>query len=427
VSPRLRVGGRSDVGLHRRNNQDSMYAGTYLIAVADGVGGAAGGEVASWVTITALTPLDRETVADPQSALRAAAEQADTSIRETVARNPDLAGMSTTLTAILATDDELTLAHIGDSRAYLLRGGELTQLTHDHTLVQSLIDEGQITEDEALTHPRRSWILRALDGRGQPDLDIVPLDVEPGDRYLVCSDGLSSYVSEADIAAALAGDDPQLAAERLTALALKAGGPDNISCVVADPVTGELVHQPPILGGAIAEPPPPAVTAQASAQPPAPTTGEKVDAGEPVRQRSVGKRLAVLAAFVVVLVAAGVAGVAVYIHRQWYVAPAGGQVAVYRGVQGHAAGIHLSHLQVRTNLPVTALPQDDRDRVTNGIQASGGQSGASDVVTNLRHEACALVTPTALASPTPTTTGKPQRATKIATPPPLPVWCASTS
>jgi serine/threonine protein phosphatase PrpC len=407
-----------------------MYAGGRLIAVADGVGGAAGGEVASWLTITALTPLDTAPVTDPDTALRAAAGQADTAIRETVGRDPGLAGMSTTLTAILATDDGLTLAHIGDSRAYRLRAGALSQLTRDHTLVQSLIDEGQITEEEALTHPRRSWIMRALDGRGQPELDLTPLDVQPGDRYLVCSDGLSSYVSEADIAAGLAADDPQEAADRLTQLALEAGGADNISCAVADPVEGQLADQPPILGGAVAEPPPPAVTDSGRAEPQASAPVEATGRRREARQRSVGRRLAAVAALVVILVAAAVGGVAVYIHRQFYIAPDGGKVAVYQGVQGNAAGIHLSHVHIVTNIPVSALPQDDRDRVTSGIQASGGQSGANDVVSNLRQESCALLTP----SPTPTpsvtaSAGKKRhhRGKHLATKPPaLPTWCAST-
>jgi PPM family protein phosphatase len=436
VSPQLRVGGRSDVGLHRHNNQDSLYAGSHLCAVADGVGGAAGGEVASWVTITALTPLDTESVSDPQAALRAAAEQADAAIRATVARDPSLTGMSTTLTAILATDSALTLAHIGDSRSYLLRDGVLTQLSHDHTLVQSLIDDGEITEEEALTHPRRSWIMRALDGRGQPELDLITLDVRPGDRYLVCSDGLSSYVSEADIAAGLAGDDPQVAADRLTNLALRAGGLDNISCVVADPVDGPAVHQPPILGGAVAEPPPAAASPDPAATPPPPAAA---DDGSEVRSRSIGRRLAAVAAVVVALVAVAVAGVAIYVHRQWYVAPADGQVAVYQGVQGQAAGIQLSHLRARTDIPVTALPQDDRDRVTSGIQASGGKSGANDVVANLRREACALATPTPSPTPTPVVTRAPaprkhhKPAVASSSPPstpsipPVPVWCASSS
>jgi PPM family protein phosphatase len=422
MSPRLRVGGGSDVGLHRHNNQDSMYAGPRLIAVADGVGGAAGGEVASRLTITALIPLDSEPVDDPEIALRRAAADADVSIRETVAGDPTLSGMSTTLTAILATGDQLVLAHIGDSRAYRLRGGVLSQLTRDHTLVQSLIDEGQITEEEALTHPRRSWIMRALDGRGQPDLDLSAIDVEPGDRYLVCSDGLSSYVSEADITAGLAGDEPQLAADRLIDLALRAGGPDNVSCVVADPVDGDLAEQPPILGGAIAEPipePRPRETA-----PPQPTPPPPADDDAPVARRSIGRRLTAVAAVVVILIGAGVAGLAIYIHHQFYIAPSAGKVAVFQGVQGSAAGIQLSHLHALTNIPVTALPQDDKANVANGIKASGGQSGASSVVSNLRSQACALATPTP--TPAPTTSAKSaKRSTTITTPPTPAVWCAS--
>lgn len=430
MSPQLRVGGRSDVGLQRHNNQDSLYAGPHLIAVADGVGGAAGGEVASRLTITALIPLDADTIDDPQAAFRAAAQNADTSIRETVGGDPALAGMSTTLTAMLATDDQLVLAHIGDSRAYLLRGGVLSQLTNDHTLVQSLIDDGQITAQEALTHPRRSWIMRALDGRGQPDLDLVPIEIEPGDRYLVCSDGLSSYVSEDDIAAALAGEDPQLAADRLVDLALRAGGPDNISCVVADPVDGEIADQQPILGGAVAEEAAAPVSRDTAPKPSPPAIGRNRDDHPP--RRSIGRRLAAVAALVVILIAAGVAVVAVYIHRQWYIAPANGKVAVYQGVQGNAAGIHLSHLHALTNIPVTALPQDDRDRVIGGIQATGGQSGASSVVANLRQATCASATPTP--QPTPTTAAttpaqrkaRRQRAAASPPPPAPPVWCAST-
>jgi serine/threonine protein phosphatase PrpC len=424
MSPRLLVGGRSDVGMQRHNNQDSMYAGPQLIAVADGVGGAAGGEVASSLTITALMPLDTETITDPQAALSAAADNADTAIRETVGRDGALNGMSTTLTAILATSDQLTLAHIGDSRAYRLRENILTQLTHDHTLVQSLIDEGQISPEDALTHPRRSWILRALDGRGQPDLDLIQLDLEPGDRLLVCSDGLSSYVSGADIAAGLAGDHPQVAADRLIDLALRAGGSDNITCIVADPVEGELVDQPPILDGAVADPP----SSSGGGEPTPEQLPSFLEDG-PATHRSIGRRLAAVASLVVILIAAGVAGVAVYIHHQFYVAPSDGKVAVFQGVKGKAGGIELSHLHAVTNLPVTALPQDDRERVVSGIDASG-KSGASDVVTNLRNEACATAAPTPTPTPTPTvaptSTSKQTHNKASAARVAVPAWCAAT-
>jgi protein phosphatase len=427
VSPRLRVGGGSDVGLHRHNNQDSMYAGPRLVAVADGVGGAAGGEVASRLTITALMPLDTDVIDDPQAALRSAAAGADESIRATVTGEPSLSGMSTTLTAVLATDDQIVLGHVGDSRAYLLRGGVLSQLTRDHTLVQSLIDDGQITEEEALTHPKRSWIMRALDGRGQPDLDLFPLDVQAGDRYLVCSDGLSSYVGEAEITAAMVGADPQLAADRLIELALRAGGPDNISCVVADPVDGDIAAAAPILGGAVAEQvPDPSDTPFDQA----PATADHNEDEQPARRRSIGRRLAAVAGVVIVVIAAGVAGLAVYIHHQWYIAPSAGKVAVFQGVQGNAAGIDLSHLHALTNIPVTALPQDDKANVSNGIKTSGGQSGANSVVSNLRTEACALTTPTPSVAPTPNpTTAAQRRAQRKAAhvpPPSPPAWCQST-
>jgi protein phosphatase len=420
--------------MQRHNNQDSMYAGPSLIAVADGVGGAAGGEVASSLTITAISALDTEEISDPQAALNAAADDADAAIRDTVARDNALAGMSTTLTAILATDDGLTLGHIGDSRAYRLRGNSLEQLTRDHTLVQSLIDEGQITEDEALTHPRRSWILRALDGRGNPEVDLTPLDTEPDDRLLVCSDGLSSYVDEADIATALGGDDPQAAADRLIDLALRAGGPDNITCVVADLADDDAADQAPILAGAVADS---ASRREGQDTSAVPAGHGPTDHAAP--RRSIGRRLFAVAAVVLVLVVLAVGGVAFYIHSQWYVAPSNGKVAVFQGVQGSAAGIQLSHVHALTNLPVTALPQDDRDRVTNGIQASGGQSGASGVVANLRQAACALPTPTPTPSPTRTAAASPHpSASKSAakshpasspksTPKPTPrPWCVTT-
>jgi protein phosphatase len=301
--------------------------------------------------------------------------------------------------------------------------------------VQSLIDEGQITEQEAITHPRRSWILRALDGRGTPQLDLAEIDATPGDRLLVCSDGLSSYVNEAAIARVLAGDDPQTAASRLVDLALQAGGSDNISCAVADVADDTLAPREPIVAGAVAEPEPAALHDVAAPTPPA--AEERTSHAAP-RRRSIGRRLAVVASLVVVLIAAGVVITTVYVHRQWYVAPEAGKVAVFQGVQGNAAGVKLSHRKVLTDIPITALPQDDRERVVHGIQASGGQAGASQVVDNLRLDACAQATTTAApltqtASPTPTaatslSAGKKKGHLPHAThtsPPPTPTWCST--
>ncbi len=233
----IRYAVRSDIGLHREDNEDAAYAGARLLAVADGLGGHAGGEVASAAAIEALKPLDTEVPAgELLNALEHAVRRADSALHDIVQADPALAGLSTTLTAILWSGSQLGLVHIGDSRAYLLRDGELFQITHDHTLVQSLIDDGRITAEEAASHPQRAMLLRAL-GAGSSEPDLQLRDALAGDRYLLCSDGLYAVVPPGTLTAVLAGTaDPDQAAGELIALANEGGGPDNITCIVADVV-----------------------------------------------------------------------------------------------------------------------------------------------------------------------------------------------
>ncbi len=233
----IRYAVRTDIGQHRESNEDSAYAGARLLAVADGLGGHAGGEVASAAAIEALRPLDAELPAgDLLNALQHAVRQANDAMRHIAESDPSLRGLGTTLTAMLWSGSQLALVHIGDSRAYLLRDGELFQITHDHTLVQTLVDEGQITADEAASHPQRSLLLRAIDGRqSEPDLQLQ--DAAPGDRYLLCSDGLYAVVSAEKIREVMtAVADPEDVVRKLVDLANAGGGPDNITCVVADVV-----------------------------------------------------------------------------------------------------------------------------------------------------------------------------------------------
>lgn len=229
----MRSAVRTHRGLVRGHNEDSAYAGPHLLAVADGVGGAVAGELASATVIGAIAPLDAERPADIEKALRDAVRVATRRLREATRRDPTLAGMGTTLTALLLAGDRLGLAHIADSRAYLSRDGEFAQITRDETLVQTLIDEGRLTRDEARRHPYRSVILRSLTGE---DVDPVVSTREPrsGDRYLICSDGLTDYADPESVAAAMRLDDPDEAVERLIALALAGGGGDNVTCIVAD-------------------------------------------------------------------------------------------------------------------------------------------------------------------------------------------------
>jgi serine/threonine protein phosphatase PrpC len=243
----LRFAVRSDVGLLREGNEDSAYAGPHLLAVADGMGGHAAGEVASAATITTIAPLDAEDPGpDLVGALADAVATANLRLQELIISDPAIEGMGTTLTALLWSEGYAALCHIGDSRAYLLRDGQFIQITHDHTLVQSLVDEGKITEDDVATHPHRSLLLRALDGRTIAEPDLAPLETFPGDRYLLCSDGLSGVVTEQTLHQTLASvREPDKVALRLVELAIKGGGPDNITVIVADVIDSHSSRVPP--------------------------------------------------------------------------------------------------------------------------------------------------------------------------------------
>jgi serine/threonine protein phosphatase PrpC len=231
---------RTEVGMVRSNNQDSVFAGERLLAVADGMGGMAAGDVASRLTIEALSPLDEAFAGnDVVDALRTAVADANRRIREEVEADPSKAGMGTTLTAMLFSGGRIGMVHIGDSRAYRLRGEDFEQLTRDDTYVQMLVDEGRIAADEASSHPQRSLVSRVL--QGQPtDPNYSMYAARPGDRYLLCSDGLSSVLRAETIEEALQEyDEVDACADRLIDLAMRAGGPDNITAVVADVVGDE--------------------------------------------------------------------------------------------------------------------------------------------------------------------------------------------
>jgi len=251
VTVALRYAVRSDRGLMRANNEDSVYAGPRLLALADGMGGHAAGEVASNVVISTFAHLDEDRpIDDLISTLRDTTAAANNNLRAMIEQDPNLDGMGTTLTALLFAGSRVGLVHVGDSRAYLVRGGTLSQITHDDTFVQALVDEGRLTMEEASSHPQRSLILHALNGSEvEPDLSIREARV--GDRYLVCSDGLSDVVSPDTLLEALQLPDPHESADRLVELALRAGGPDNVTCIVADVIDVPYGDDAPVMDGAV--------------------------------------------------------------------------------------------------------------------------------------------------------------------------------
>ncbi|MEU3598840.1 PP2C family serine/threonine-protein phosphatase [Streptomyces sp. NPDC006798] len=262
MSLSLRFAAGSHKGMIREGNEDSGYAGPRLLAIADGMGGQAAGEVASSEVISSLVGLDDDVPgSDIITALGTAVQRANEQLRLMVEEDPQLEGMGTTLTALLWTGQRLGLVHVGDSRAYLLRDGVLTQITQDHTWVQRLVDEGRITEEEATTHPQRSLLMRALGSGDHVEPDLSIREVRAGDRYLVCSDGLSGVVSHQTMEDTLASyQGPQETVQNLIQLALRGGGPDNITCIVADvfdtdandAAAGHL-SDIPVVVGAVAE------------------------------------------------------------------------------------------------------------------------------------------------------------------------------
>lgn len=240
---RFRYATASHPGLVRSNNEDAGYAGAYLLLVADGVGGSAAGEVASASTAYVTSTVSMISEDDPLAVLAQAIDYAHLHLQDGVQLDPRRNGMSTTLTAVLGNGERFGLAHVGDSRAYLWRDGRCAQVTKDHTLVQMMLDSGELTAEQAEDFPYRSVIARSITHLDPPEPDLLLLDLQEGDRLLLASDGLTDLVPAETIAATLTdNDDLDQAVGRLVRLALDAGGRDNVTCILGELVTGDLIH-----------------------------------------------------------------------------------------------------------------------------------------------------------------------------------------
>lgn len=429
----LRYSARSDVGLLREINEDSGYAGPRLLVIADGVGGHAAGEVASSVAVGVLATLDEDSPGgDLLDRLSSAVHTANSHLRDMVNGDPELRGMGTTVTALLRAGARFGLVHVGDSRGYLLREGRLQQITRDHTFVQTLLDEGRITAEEADHHPQRNVITNALDGREDVELDLSVRETRAGDRYLLCSDGLSGVVSEDTIRDTLASEaSAEMAVEKLVELALKGGGPDNITAIVADVV--EVETKPPsavpLTVGAAAEgavkhsrEDTPAAKAAALRPPPEEMDDDLDDLEDEPPPRHTGRRLFLLL-LVLLLVGGGLYGAWRWSQTQYYVGAQGPHVAIFRGLPQDVGPLRTSRLFDEQDIALADLPTYQQERVRADI-ATDGLAGARRVVKRLREQArlCASLaaaarTPTPTPSPTPS--GK-ASAKPAATPSPTP-------
>ncbi|MGJ9413928.1 PP2C family protein-serine/threonine phosphatase [Aeromicrobium sp. CF4.19] len=399
TSLRLDYVALTDVGLRRSTNQDSGYASGRLIAVADGMGGAAAGDLASAEAMNIIRELDRDLPdIDPMDALGRAVTHANARLGELVRHDPSVEGMGTTLEAMLWDGERFATAHIGDSRAYLLRDGELRQVSADHTFVQSLVDEGKITPAEARVHPHRSLLLRVMLGRDDNEADFDWVEGQEGDRFLLCSDGLSDMVDHATMEALLGSETIDLAATELVRHALEAGGYDNVTVVI-----GELTDAAADLDDHLSSSDRRPQLVGAAADGPRARTGQDLGHGEtadPVvsRQGAIdpeeiryapqppsrwrwARRAAVLLVLVGVIAAASVYGYR-WSQDQYFVAESDGRVAVYRGIQADIPGLTLNTVEQVTQLQTDTLPEFTARQVRDGIGASS-RADARQIVTDL--------------------------------------------
>jgi PPM family protein phosphatase len=414
----LRYAVRTDVGLLREGNEDSAYAGPHLLAIADGMGGHAAGEVASSVAISVIAGLDEDMPVDHLlDALAAAVAQANTTLHEMSIEDPSVEGMGTTLTALLWSGSNVAICHIGDSRAYLLRDREFHQITRDHTLVQSLVDDGRLSPAQAATHPQRSYVMRALQSGtvAEPDLSII--EAKTGDRYLLCSDGLSDVVSEDTLRDTLTRfTDRDQAVNQLIELAIRGGGPDNITCIVADVVDSETEQTTGpvsmVVGAAsngdgrprlrtdspagrahlLTRAGTPAAGVTAITKPAETTADGRAALAEPdedeaaADHRAPRRRWPVVTTILVVLVIVIVGGSYVgwrYTQSQYYVGTDGKQVIIYRGVNQKVLGMSLSSIYSRTGIALSQVPATDKGTILSAT-APGTLTDAQKTVDSIR-------------------------------------------
>ena len=415
----LRYTARCEIGLVRKNNQDSCYVSPTMLVVADGMGGAAAGDLASAVVIKELRTVDAPHAGqDMCTLLGDAVERATTAIAELVEADSGLDGMGSTVTGLMFDSGEAAVVNIGDSRTYIFRDGVLTRLSHDHSWVQSLVDEGRISEEESLVHPHRSLILRVINGQPQHVPDLGVIDLLAGDRLLICSDGLCGFVTDDVIEQAMVGE-LDFVLERLTGLAHRQGGLDNITIVVADVVEGPPEGLPQVYGAAalldldapldktrkIELVPEDSVFAPQGP----PSVHPRPDPAQPEQARyaptakpGVGTWVKVLIGLLIPVVVIAAGGWAWYqfTQQQYYVGANGETVAVYRGVPGQVFGYPLSSVVNPDGPKISDLPKHYQQVVRENQTVTSRDQGNA-MLANLQTQANKCIQARAGATQTP--------------------------
>ena len=373
----VRSGSLTDVGRVRERNEDAMFAGQHVFAVADGLGGHRAGEVASDLALGSVRALDE---VDPKAAAKGIADavrKGNRAVHDRAENDDSLRGMGTTMTAVVIAGDTAFIAHVGDSRCYLIRGGQITQLSRDHTLVARMVSEGRLTPEQAEAHPQRSVLTRALGADKEVDVDESRITLIDGDRLLLCSDGLTGMLANDEIKDYVSsGADLDEICHRLVDAANERGGQDNITVVLID-VTGE---------------PGTGMRARAHGK----TSGSR---------RRFPLRLLVWLLILGALVGGGYAGVRAWTDRSYYIGLDGDHVAIYRGLPVQFAGVHLSHVEQPTTIKESDVQPYFLPRLKDGIREPSlnraREQLATIPLTAEAQKAHATPSPSAKASPSP--------------------------
>lgn len=359
---KLAVGARTDVGRVREGNEDSYLVDSPLFVIADGMGGHAAGDIASATAVEKIKEHRSEITADDPTTLTGTVRDANRAIWDKSEIDPTVRGMGTTCTMILVEGDRAEVAHVGDSRAYLFHNGELRQITDDHTLVGRMVREGKLKPEEAERHPQRSMVTRALGVDEDVEVDQFSVTLAPGDRLILCSDGLSGMLSEERIAQVLTNEsDPQAAADRLIEDANEAGGEDNITVIVVDvgadqAAAPEVTEHRSDLG-------------ERAHTDPSADTGYH-DAVEVSPKRSPwGRRLTIALLVVLVLAGGGFFAARYALNNSWFIGVDDrGTLTIYRGIPDEVAGLSLKEVHERSTVDLTSLPSFKQDEVAAGIK-----------------------------------------------------------
>lgn len=394
----LRFAARSDVGLVRADNQDSGFAGPHLLVVADGMGGAAGGDIASSLAVGRIAALEGEALGQDEALerLKDAIAEAHADIVERAHNDPELSGLGTTVTAILRSGSSLAMAHIGDSRGYLLRDGSLEQVTSDHTFVQHLVDTGRLSMADAENHPKRNLVLRVL---GDIDAD-VPVDIsvreaQVGDRWMLCSDGLSGVVSRGTIETTLVEvDDPGDCADALVGLALAAGAPDNVTCIIGDVVAidsapGVKSKAAPnqIVGSAARDRNRPTLGSESAAGRAAKLAAPHADDDAESDHTGWWSRVKpwMLPAAALLAVMAALWGSYAWTQTQYFVGAEDGKVAIFKGIPQTLGPVTLHSVIEVSDIKVSDLDPFERERIDSAVRKDT-LAEARDIVKSLRDD-----------------------------------------